>query len=154
MKRALIVAAAVSLALAPTAARANHGKDYAKGTVVFSTTKWDFSASSSFNGNNPQGQVRFSNTGNDPNFVVTAEVTCLSVLNNTAQIVGEVTRTHGPGTTGATFVLISATDSGKFGTTPDLFSGGFGFGTVPDACVAGPGFTPVADGEIVVHDSL
>lgn len=153
MKRALLVAAVVSLALAPTAARANHGKDYAKGTVV-QTSKWDFSASSSFNGNDPRGQIRFTNTSLDPNFVVTAEVTCLSVLNNMAGIVGEVTRAHGPGSTTVTFVSLQVTDSGKFGTTPDLFSGFFGVGPTPEDCAPAGFGSPVSDGEIVVHDSL
>jgi hypothetical protein len=154
MKRALIVAAVVGMVLAPTAARANHGKDYAKGTVIQTGQKWDFSATSSFNGNNPQGQIRFTNTTSDPNFVVTAEVTCLGVLNNVAEIVGEVTRAHGPGFTTVTFVVINATDSGKFGTGPDLFNASFGVGPTPATCPAGPGFSPVTDGEIVIHDSL
>lgn len=154
MKRALLVAAVVSLALAPTAARANHGKDYAKGTVVQAGSRWEFSATSSFNGNNPQGQIRFTNTTSDPNFVVTAEVTCLSVVNGSAGIVGEITRAHGPGSTPATWVNINATDSGKFGTTPDLFSGFFGIGSTPTTCAPTGVGSPVSDGEIVVHDSL
>lgn len=154
MKRlvvALSLAMLVSLALG-AAAYAASGRDSAKGTVDYGLSVWRFSAQSNFNGTQPSGQVRFIQTDQDPNRVITGDVTCLQVLNGSASIVAEVTDVRG-GTTSFRSIIIETTDSGKFSPTPDTF-----FGTLtssPALAMCPPIFnqSPVTNGEVVVVDA-
>jgi hypothetical protein len=160
MKRllaALTLALLVSFAVGAGVAYADHGSDYARGTVNQGFQEWKFSASSNFNGTDPQGNVKFTRTDFDPNVVVTGRVTCLLVNGSTASIVAEVTDVRGPGGqfSFARSMLISATDSGRFSNNvPDLFNGFVSSAPATNVCPP-PGFQgTVLDGEVIVHDSL
>lgn len=155
MKRllaALSLALLASLAVGVGVASASHGTDYARGNVDQGSIDWRFSASSNFNGTEPRGTIRATFRNNDPDLVVTADVTCLTVVDGLFEARGVVTDVRG-GTFFADSVIIRGSDAGKFSTTPDTFSGGFSSLTDPGPCAAPtPGIT-VQDGEIVVHDS-
>jgi hypothetical protein len=159
MKRillALSLALLVSLLVGVGVASASHGTDYAKGNVDQFGTDWRFSATSNFNGTQASGTIRVTQANNDPNLVITADVTCLRVVDGLFEARGVVTDVRG-GTTFANSVIIRGSDEGKFSTTPDTFSGGFSSSTDPGPCVAPTPGVPVGnqvqDGEIVVHDS-
>jgi hypothetical protein len=126
----------------------------------------DFSAKSSWNDTNPSGSARFTFRNEDPDQVFTGEVTCLNVVNGTARISGPITESRGGSTlpagtrtiTPRSFV-ITAVDSGKFSTQPDLL--GFVLLAPPpsfftdDLCTTQDAPTSVVrDGEVVVKDSL
>ena len=151
-------ATAVTLLAFPgVATAARSGNDYASGDVFEGGAHWRFSATSNFNGTQPSGFVRLTLANNDPNTVVTGSVTCLRVVGNTAWIIAEVTDIRGTGVNPAftNSMLINATDSGKFGTSPDTFGGVL---TPTPATVASCVFTepqsPVVNGEVVVSDAL
>jgi len=156
MKRllaALSLALLVSLAVGVGVASADHGTDYAKGNVDQGATEWRFSATSNFNGTEPSGTIRVIQRNNDPDLVMTAKVTCLTVVDGMFEARGVITDVRG-GTTFANSVIIRGSDEGKFSTTPDTFSGGLSSLTDPGPCVApSSGFFPVQDGEVIVHDS-
>ena len=158
MKRlfaALSLALLVSLVVGVGVANADHGSDYAKGNVDFGTTAWRFSASSNFNGTDPQGTVRFINDSQDPNLVITGEVTCLLVTGNTASIVAEVNTIRGGTSSFAQSMILTMTDSGKFQNLPDTFRGFTSSSPATSVCPPPDTFqSTVFDGEIVVHDSL
>lgn len=155
MKRlfaALGLALLLSLVVGVGVASASHGTDYAKGTVDQFGADWRFNATSNFNGSQASGTIRFTQANSDPNLVITADVTCLRVVDGLFEARGVVTNVRG-GTTIANSVVIRGSDEGKFSTTPDTFSGSFSLSIDPGPCgVPSPGF-PVQDGEIVVHDS-
>ena len=155
MKRlvlALILALLVSLALG-AAAYAASGSDSARGTVDQGFQEWRFSATSNFNGTQPSGQVRLIQENQDPNLVITGNVTCLRVLNGSASIVAEITDVRG-GFTNAQSLIIETTDNGKFSTTPDTFLGFQSFNPATTVCPPST-FTqsPVLKGEVVVVDA-
>jgi hypothetical protein len=155
MKRllgALTLALLVSLAVGVGVASASHGTDYARGTVDQGTTDWRFSASSNFNGTQASGTIRATFTNEDPNRVITADVTCLRVVDGMFEARGVVTDVRG-GTTPFNSVTIRGSDQGKFSNTPDTFSGFFSTLTDPGPCLAPTAGQPVQDGEVVVHDS-
>jgi hypothetical protein len=123
----------------------------------FSNIQWDVSARSNFNGTQPRGQWRFTNPNFDPNFVASGEVTCLQVVNNVALVGGIITDLKGSNTT-ANAVWMAMTDSGKFGTTPDLF-GAFLLTLPPEDLGTCPPTNTVfqntvVDGEVIVEDAL
>lgn len=155
MKRlfaALGLALLLSLVVGVGVASASHGTDYAKGTVDQGGADWRFSANSNFNGTQASGTIRLTLANNDPNLVVTADVTCLRVVDGLFEARGVVTNVRG-GTFFANSVIIRGSDEGKFSTTPDTFSGFFSSLMDPGPCgVPSPG-SPVQDGEVVVHDS-
>jgi hypothetical protein len=155
MKRlvvALSLAMLVSLALG-AAAYAASGSDSARGTVDQGTQEWRFSATSNFNGTQPSGQVRLIQENQDPNLVITGDVTCLQVLNGSASIVAEITDVRG-GFTNADSLIIQTTDNGKFSTTPDTFAGVQSFTPATELCPPPTLFQqPVLKGEVVVVDA-
>jgi hypothetical protein len=159
MKRllaALTLALFVSLVVGAGVAFANHGTDYARGTVDQGGQEWRFSASSNFNGTDPQGQVRLIQENQDPNFVVTGEVTCLRVVGSTAFIVAEITDIRGGTNPALQSMIIQTTDGGKLQNfPPDTFGG---FASVTPATELGCTTTAfqqtVQDGQVVVHDSF
>jgi hypothetical protein len=157
MKRlfvAMSLALLVSLAVGAGVAYADHGTDYARGNVDEGPREWRFSASSNFNGTDPQGTVRYMEANDDPNLVITGEVTCLLVSGNTASIVAEVNTVRG-GTTFAQSMILSMTDSGKFQGLSDTFRGLLSSSPATGVCPPPGTFqSPVVDGEIIVHDSL
>jgi hypothetical protein len=155
MKRLLValsMAMVVSLALG-AAAYAAGGSDYAKGNVDQNGTDWRFSATSNFNGTQPSGTIKITFANNDPNLVVSADVTCLNVVNGLFEARGVVTDVRG-GSLFANSVVIRGSDAGKFSTTPDTFQGFFQFQTDPGPCLAPTPGSPVQDGEVIVQDSL
>jgi hypothetical protein len=155
MKRlvvALSLAMLVSLALGAVAYAAS-GSDSAKGTVDQGSQEWRFSATSNFNGTQPSGQVRLIQENQDPNLVITGEVTCLQVLNGSASIVAEVTDVRG-GFTSVQSLIIETTDSGKFSPTPDTFFGTATSSPTLSTCPPPTFFQqPVMKGEVVVVDA-
>jgi hypothetical protein len=155
MKRlvvALSLAMLVSLALGAVAYAAS-GSDSAKGTVDQGSQEWRFSATSNFNGTQPSGQVRLIQENQDPNLVITGEVTCLQVLNGSASIVAEVTDVRG-GFTSVQSLIIETTDSGKFSPTPDTFFGTLTSSPTFSTCPPPTIFQqPVMKGEVVVVDA-
>ena len=155
MKRllaALSLALLVSLALG-AAAYAASGRDSAKGVVDEVNQEWRFSAQSNFNGTQPSGQVRFIQENQDPNLVITGQVTCLQVLNGSASIVAQVTDVRG-GITNAQSMVIETTDSGKFSTTPDTFGGSLPSTPATQLCPPPSIFQrPVLKGDVVVVDA-
>ena len=149
---ALSLALLASLVVGVGVASASHGTDYAKGTVDQFDTDWRFSATSNFNGSQASGIIRYTAANNDPNVVITADVTCLRVVDGMFEARGVVTDVRG-GTFFVNSVIIRGSDDGKFSTTPDTFAGFFSSTLDPGPCgVPSPG-SPVQDGEIVVHDS-
>jgi hypothetical protein len=159
MKRivlALSLALVVSLLVGVGVASASHGTDYAKGTVDQGTQEWRFSATSNFNGTQASGTIRVIQRNNDPDLVMTANVTCLRVVDGMFEARGVITDVRG-GTTSLDAVIIRGSDQGKFSTTPDTFAGGFLFTTLPDdpgPCGVPTAGSPVQDGEVIVHDSF
>jgi hypothetical protein len=122
----------------------------------FNAQSWDVSARSNFNGTQPSGYWRFTSTSSDPNVTATGEVTCLVVLDNVATVGGIVTGIKG-GTFFFNAVLLFMSDSGKFGTGPDLFSNQFLVlppGQMPNCATPAPFLQPVIDGEVIVQDAL
>jgi hypothetical protein len=170
--RAAAVLGLVSIAvsLTPAPATADHGVDSAQGKYTatgtgFGTVQVDFSARSSSIGTDSRGSARWTFPQHDPNTVVTGEVTCLRVLSTStpsgavATIGGRLTRVHGDGIplcpTCQGF-LIQVSDAGKFSNVPDTEFFQFTPTAPPqDACPTPTGGgVPVADGEIVIHDTL
>jgi hypothetical protein len=101
-----------------------------------------------------QGHVRVILENQEPNFVVTGEVTCLLRVGNIASIVAEVTEVWS-GVTSVQSTLISTTDSGKFQNLPDTFRSLLR--ATPATNVRPPPDTlqsPLLDGEVIVHESL
>ncbi len=158
MKRllaALTLALLVSFAVGAGVAYAEHGTDYARGNVDQGFAEWRFSASSNANGTDPRGQVRFINENQDPNLVITGDVTCLRVFGTTAFIVAEITEVRGGVGGDLQSMLIQARDGGKF-QGGDTFGGAISF---TPAQFFSPFCTPVSqqpvqDGEVIVHDSF
>lgn len=155
----LILAAGVAVMAMPDVGSAQSGSDKAVAHVdlqQFNNNHWDISARSNFNGTQPSGSWRLTVLNQDPNLVVSGEVTCLQVLGNVAFVGGIVTNVRG-GTTLANTMWAAMTDSGKFGTTPDLFTA-FLVTSSPDQLGACPPNTlapqPVIDGEVIVQDAL
>jgi hypothetical protein len=161
MKRLLAVltlALLVSLAVGAGVAYADHGTDYARGTVDQGANEWRFSASSNFNGTQPQGTVRLIQENSDPNVVITGNVTCLLVVSNptsaSASIVAEVTDVRGAPSTFAQSLIIHTTDFGKFSPARDTFLGSQSGTPATEVCPPPSPFqSPVLSGEVVVHDS-
>jgi hypothetical protein len=157
MKRllaALTLALLVSFAVGAGVAYADHGTDYARGNVDQGAQEVRFSASSNFNGTEARGTVRFIFRNNDPDLVVTGEVTCLTVVDGLFEAHGIITDVRG-GTTSANQFIIRGSDSGKFATTPDTFTGFTVFSPTPIECPTTPfPGSPVTDGEVIVHDSF
>lgn len=158
MKRivlALTLALLLSLVVGVGVAYADHGTDYARGTVDRGFDEWRFSASSNFNGTDPRGHVRVIFENQDPNLVITGEVTCLLVVGNTASIIAEVTDVRGGVFPSARSLIVSATDSGKFSNLPDTFQGFVSSQPATNVCPPPSPFqSPVLDGEVVIHDSF
>jgi hypothetical protein len=157
MKRMLLALTLVlllSLIVGAGVAYADHGTDYARGTVDHFGTEWRLSARSNFNETGAQGQVQTILENQDPNFVVTGAVTCLLVVGNTASIVAEVTEARG-GITSAQSTLISTTDSGKFQNMPDTFRSFLSATPATSVCPPPDPFqSPVLDSEFIVHESF
>jgi hypothetical protein len=161
-KLAALVTAALTLTVfGAGAASADHGTDSASGHVnsLGLQTEVDFSARSSSVGTAARGRARFTFTIFDPNVVLAGEVTCLLVVGGVAgqpamaSIGGVIT--DQPAGLGFTNFTIFASDDGKFSQTPDtvdviLFEGPPNDELCPPPS---PG-APVADGEIVIHNTL
>jgi hypothetical protein len=123
----------------------------------------DFSAKSSFNNTDPSGSAKFTFRNEDPDQVFTGKVTCLIVQGGFANLSGPITESKGGSTLtagGQVFqprsFLITANDSGKFSTQPDVL--GFIISPQPATDVTcnsqfGPSDV-VREGEVVVKDSL
>lgn len=154
----VLVAMVVTAAVPGVGSAQNNGTDRAVAHVdvqEFNNFRWDVSARSNFNGTEPSGSFRFEDRNQDPNFVISGEVTCLQVAGNVALVGGVVTDVRG-GTTNVNAVQIAMTDSGKFGTTPDLFGAFFTIfppGT-PPPCPSNIFQGPVIEGEVIVRDAL
>jgi hypothetical protein len=152
-------AALAVLVLGAGAASADHGVDSASGHVNnhFGEFDVDFSARASSVGTAARGRFRLTRTSSDPNQVFVGEVTCLVVEGGSAGTpasasVSGVITDQPPGSGATAFVMI-ASDDGKFSQTPDRFDAALYNG--PPACPPVPGtLTPVADGEIVIHNTL
>jgi hypothetical protein len=123
----------------------------------------DFSAKSSFNGTNPSGSARFTFRNEDPDQVLSGQVTCLNVQGGFATLSGPITESRGGSTLiagGVAFeprsFVITAFDQGKFSTNPDFL--GFVLSSAPatdQTCYTqGAGSFVVRDGEVVVKDAL
>jgi hypothetical protein len=84
---------------------------------------------------------------------VTADVTCLQVVNNTAAIGGHVTRFTGdfPPTAGLLFNAVDNTVAGQQ-VALDLFDGAF-VTNAPQACPAPSGGHPITSGDVYVDQS-
>ena len=158
MRKLLIVA---GLALFAFPAVASAGNDVARGNgLTFGSfpPEFSFNAQSNFNGTGASGNVSFTNTNTDPNQTFKGRVTCLQVIGNQASMSGDITDVQGfpPGFTATAFVL-RATDSGKFGTTPDMVEYFFLSTPPPPAPGCLGTFTlfpfPIQSGEIVIKDS-
>ena len=130
---------------------------------VVTTADVDFSAKSSYNGTNPTGSARFTFRNEDPDQVLTGEVTCLNVQGGTAILSGPITEARGGSTLTVgtqTFeprsFVITAIDSGKFSTQPDFI--GFVLSPQPATDVTcntqSTTLDTVREGEVVVKDSL
>jgi opacity protein-like surface antigen len=158
MKRLFaVLALALLLSLGVSAvAYADHGTDYARGTVDQQGTDWRFSASSNFNGTDPQGTVRASFRNFDPDAVVTGRVTCLLVAGTHFSIIAEVTDVRGGGGafSFARSMNLRGTDSGKLQSPPDFFFGFVSSSPATTVCPPPGGGNTVFDGEVIVHDSL
>jgi hypothetical protein len=159
-KLAALVTAALALTLGAGAASADHGTDSASGHAnnVALQVDIDFSARSSNVGTAARGHARFTFDNFDPNIVVSGEVTCLLVVGGVAgqpalaSIGGVIT--NQPAGVGITHFTIFASDDGKFSQTPDTIN--FILHTTPqdELCPAPTAGAPVADGEIVIHNTL
>jgi hypothetical protein len=149
---ALSLALLASLAVAVGVATASHGTDYARGTVDQGSADWRFTATSNFNGTEPRGTIRLTFANEDPNLVLTADVTCLRVVDGLFEARGVVTDVRG-GTTIINSLIIRGSDEGRFSTTRDTFAGLASLSTEPGPCALPTPGSPVQDGEIVVHDS-
>jgi hypothetical protein len=123
----------------------------------------DFSAKSSFNGTSPSGSARFTFRNEDPDQVLSGQVTCLNVQGGFATLSGPITESRGGSTLtagGQVFeprsFVITAFDQGKFSTQPDFL--GFVLSSEPatdQTCYTqGAGSFVVRDGEVVVKDAL
>src|SRR5215208_8003349 len=62
------------------------------------TADVDFSAKSSFNGTNPTGSARFTFRNEDPDQVLSGDVTCLFVSGGFANLSGPITESRGGST--------------------------------------------------------
>lgn len=161
MKRLSLVLALAATVLLAVPAFASAQNDVARGSGVFSFSSFNhfsFNAQSNFNGTGASGSASFTNPNTDPNQTIKGRVTCLSVVGNEATISGDVTDVQGFTfeTTIRSFV-IRATDSGKFGVTPDLVNYVFLSTPAPPepSCAASFTFTPfpIFSGEIVIKDA-
>ena len=153
-----------ALALLPSIAAADHGTDSARGNVnaLFGAYALDFSARSTGAGADASGRASLTLTNTDPNQKYSGEVTCLEVIGGTATTpataVISVRLTDVPAGSTAQSMIIAATDSGKFSGGPDM--AGFTLSAAPSlpdgAC--NPAFLPfqqpIADGEVVIHNTL
>jgi hypothetical protein len=84
---------------------------------------------------------------------VTADVTCLQVVNNTAAIGGHVTKFTG-NFTPTRGILFNGTDNTVAGqqTAPDVFDGAF-VADAPQVCPAPSGGHPITSGDVYVDQS-
>ena len=159
---ALGVAMLGALALLPGVAAGDHGTDSARGNVNTSSYSLDFSAKSAGSGADASGRASLTITSSDPNAKYSGEVTCLEVTGATATApataVISVKLTNVPAGAPYQSMIIAATDSGKFSGGPDLAGWNLSVApSLPDgAC--NPAFLPfqqpVADGEVVIHNTL
>ena len=165
-KTSLALAAAIfgALVLLPGIAAGDHGTDSARGRVnnLSGAYNLDFSARSTGAGADASGRASLTITTSDPNQKYSGDVTCLEVTGATATVpataVMSVRLTSVPPGSPYQSIIIAATDSGKFSGGADL--AGFTFSTAPSlpdgAC--NPAFLPfqqpVADGEVVIHNTL
>ena len=158
--RKLLIVAGLALFAFPAVASAQN--DVARGSgFTFGSfpSEFSFNAQSNFNGTEASGSVSFTNTNTDPNQTYKGRVTCLQVIGNQATMSGDITDIQGfPVFTGPTAFVLRATDTGKFGTAPDMVDYFLLFGAPPPpapSCLAG--FTlfpfPIQSGEIVIKDS-
>ena len=155
-----VLAATVMVIAMSDGVAAQSGSDKAVAHVdlqFFSNDQWDISARSNFNGSQPSGSWRATFMNQDPNLVVSGEITCLQVANGVALVGGIVTNVRG-GTTTAMGMWAAMTDMGKFSTSPDLFRAFLIFGP-PEAigaCPSPAAFSqqPVIDGEVIVQDAM
>jgi hypothetical protein len=161
MRRLLVSLTLAAIALLALPALASAQNDVARGSgfTLFSfPQQFSFNAQSNFNGSEPSGSVSFTDTNTDPNQTFKGRVTCLSVVGNVATMSGPITDVQGFPVFGVvnSFVL-TATDTGKFGVTPDLVR--YFTTSAPPApaptCVTFTGFVgqPIQSGEIVIKDS-
>ena len=136
------------------------GGDSARGRVDTGSLTVVFRAASSATGFNASGDFRLTNRGTDPDQVYTGEVTCLRVIAATATtpataVIGGVITSAPAGASVSSF-LITASDPGKFSTSPDTF--GFFLSSAPpppDGGCATPSFmSPVSDGEIIIENAI
>jgi hypothetical protein len=157
---ALVTAALVSTVLGAGAASADHGTDSASGHVnnFGFQIDVDFSARSSSVGTAARGRARFTLDNFDPNIVLSGEVTCLLVVGGVAgqpalaSIGGVIT--DQPAGVGLTNFTIFASDDGKFSQTPDTMEVALHNVPQDELCPAPTPGTPVADGEVVIHNTL
>ena len=153
--------AVLLIALGAQATLAAPNQDSAKGRVNYFGQMWDFNANSTATGFNADGTVKITTTNTDPNQTFWGEVTCLRVVGATATtpatavVAGVITKAP-PGSFASSFV-INASDSGKFASAPDGFTGFLSSAPPPPDgnCPAPSTFvSPVTDGEVIIHNTL
>jgi hypothetical protein len=136
-------------------ASADHGRDSVTGHVVlFFNDDIDFTARSSAMNTDVSGRFRVTFMSVDPNFVAEGEVLCMRVVAGIPALfsIGGVITRAPAGSTAQGFTAVGS-DSGKFGTAADTFN--YSFSPVPVTVCPTPSLgSPVADGEIVIHNTL
>ena len=167
LPRALRAATAAALAIslaAPAVALADHGTDSVRAHGrLFLVLDVDLSARSTQSGVDASGRATFTDTTPDPDATWRGEVTCLRVVGGTASVPSStfyaIARvTDAPPGDPAQSIHIFGTDSGKFSQAPDTLEA-FPSPTLPNPDGTCPtsfpfGNRPLADGEVVVHNSL
>lgn len=135
----------------------DHGRDSVMAHVFeFAGVDWELHARSSSVGTDVSGRFRVTVTSVDPNLVLAGEVTCLRVVEAGGQALfsaaGVITRQ--PAGFEARSFLVVGSDSGKFSTAADTFNGVVLDTPPPPECPTPSLGDPVADGEVVIHNTL
>ena len=153
----LAVVAAVQLTSTPSMAAS--GGDVAKGRgTTFFGDPFDFSATASFNDLGARGSARLGTAFGAIEEIASGNVTCLRVTGSLAVVGGAITDINPPNAAmaGLHSYIISATDSGKFGTGPDTLT--YGFFTAPPppdgACPTSASGLPISTGNVVIQDTI
>lgn len=164
MKRALTFACACLLAF-PALAHAAPQQDSVKGHGTnFSGQGFAFSATSTATGFDAQGSVRLDFGTVQGTVTISGDVTCLDVVGGTAAspatatIWGRITRVQPPSNNLAQFptFVVSATDSGKFGSGFDTEIHGVSSAPPPPdgACPSSFTGSPISSGDIVIENAF
>jgi hypothetical protein len=150
---ALLVLLVVGVGAASGQGKGEGGNDSASGWARQGTNEDTFSAKSSELGTNASGQWRRTNANQDPNLVFTGQVKCLRVNGSLFEARGEITDVRG-GSSPLRGFIIRGSDSGKFSTAPDTYTGGLTLDPQTEtSCLAPTSGFPVTEGEITVKDA-